>query len=383
MSAKFKYNLVNTLIIVLIVEALFWSCTGGAYYYLTKYVEEFRFERIHALWGFVLIPLIVFLYFYVSWWRNRALARFGDFNLLKHHFNGVSTTKTTVKFVLYRLAIGFLIIALANPQYGKNEREVEAKGVDIMIALDVSNSMLARDIDAQRDRLKIAKLAIEKLIDQLHGDRMGLVVFAGKAYVQLPITSDYKAAKIFLASINTGMLSSQGTAIGNAIEECVASFDMTNGAKKAVIVISDGENHEDDAVEVAQKVNKDGIIVHTIGMGSDKGVPIPIIRNGRNLGVKKDKDGNTVLTKLNEQMLLEVASAGGGSYTRARKTNVGLDALLQQLSEMEKTAYETSKYMEYEDQFQIYLAIGLLLLMLEFVISERRNKLLDGLDIFG
>lgn len=379
---KFKYNLGNALIVILVLEVIFWGLAIAAFSYLDKNVTEFRFERNYVLYGLLVIPFLILIYFYATYWKNKALIRYSDEKLLPYTYSGISTFKSITKFILLRLGFSFVIIAMANPQYGENEKLIESKGIDIMIAIDVSNSMLAEDLQNNYSRLKIAKLSIEKLFDKLHGDRIGIVVFAGDAYKQVPITPDYHVAKMFLKNISTGMISAQGTDIGIAIEKCVSSFDYEEGSNKAIIIFSDGEDHEEEGINAAKEAAEKGIKIYTIGMGTKSGVPIPMYRNGIKTGTKKDQDGNTVLTKLNETYLKDIANSGDGSYTRANGLNVGIDGIVDQLNSIEKSIISQEKYTGYDDQFQPFLLIGILLLLIDFFISDKRNKLTDKFNLF-
>ena len=274
-----------------------------------------------------------------------------------------------------------MVIGLANPQIGSKMEEVKREGVDLMIAVDLSNSMLSEDL--QPNRLLRAKQAISRLIDRLEGDRIGLVVFAGEAYVQLPITTDYSAAKLFLSTINTNIISTQGTAIGKAILLSLKSFDFENAQSKAIIIITDGENHEDDATEIAEQAAEKGVFVHTIGMGSIDGGPIPIKNRYDQLqGYRKDKQGNTVITKLNESMLQDIAQSGGGSYIRANNTQSGLDALFKEINKMEKKEIGSKIFTDYKDRFQIFIGFALLLLVIDLFILERKNKWSNKINLF-
>ena len=254
----------------------------------------------------------------IKYGKKKAINKFAKLSTLSKIFNGFSNNRSTFKYILFRLAIGMLIIAASNPQYGENERTVASKGIDIMIALDISKSMMAEDIIDEYNRLDIAKLSIGKLMNELRGDHVGIVVFAGEAYKQLPLTPDYQVAKLFLKNIGTDMISSQGTDIGNAIELCMSSFSEERKNNKAIVIISDGEDHEEMAVKAAKEATEEGVVICTVGMGSEKGVPIPIVRNGKKIGIKKDKDESTVLTKLNEENLIQIAQAGNGTYTKTR-----------------------------------------------------------------
>ncbi|MGY8953655.1 MAG: VWA domain-containing protein, partial [Flavobacteriales bacterium] len=277
-------------------------------------------------------------------------------------------------------AFACLIISLANPQIGSKLQEVKREGVDIIVALDLSNSMLAEDFSP--NRLEKSKRSISKLVDRLHADRIGIVVFAGEAYVQLPLTSDYAAAKLFLRSVSTDIMPTQGTAIGEAIGLSAKSFDEQSKAGKAIIIITDGENHEGDATAAASAAAEKNIKVFTVGMGSSKGVPIPVYRGGQRVDYRKDRDGNSIVTRLNEDMLKEIAAAGSGKYIRASNAGTGLDIIMDELDNMEKAEYGTKMFSDYEDRFQYPLALGLLLLIIEFFISEKRNRWLMDMNLF-
>jgi Ca-activated chloride channel family protein len=251
-----------------------------------------------------------------------------------------------------------------------------------MIALDISKSMMAEDLVPDYNRLDIAKLAIGKLMSELKGDHVGIVVFAGEAYKQLPLTPDYQVAKLFLKSIGSDMISSQGTDIGNAIELCMSSFNEERKTNKAIIIISDGEDHEEMAVNAASEASENGVVICAVGMGSDKGVPIPIIKNGKKVGIKKDKDETTVLTKLNEQNLIQIAEAGNGTYTKTRGLNLDLRKILDRINKIEKSSLKKDRYSTYDDQFQWFLFPGLLLLFLDFLMFEKRGKIDDQLILF-
>ena len=278
------------------------------------------------------------------------------------------------------LALAFIITGIARPQFGSKLKKVKREGVELIIALDVSNSMMAEDI--QPNRLERAKRAISRLVDRLKDDKIGLIVFAGDAYTQLPITSDYNSAKLFLNAVNTQIVPKQGTAIGAAINLASRSFSPGGESSRAIIVITDGENHEDDAIAEAEAAVEKGIVVHTIGMGLPSGSPIPILRNGQT-DYLKDRDGNVVVTKLNEQMMEQIAAAGSGIYVRANNAQVGLNTLFSEINDMEKQEMESRSYSEYDDQFQYFFAVGLLLILMEFIILERKNRYLKNVKLFS
>lgn len=374
------YNLRVILIAVLIWEVVFWSVYFGLYFFLIDQVEAFRFEWEAALWGLLSIPLFLSGYLFLIRWKNTVLERLADNRLIPFLTQPVSSIKSFWRFFFFRNALTFLIIALANPQFGKGTTKAVSEGIEIMVALDISNSMRTLDLDPKRDRLQVAKMAIEQLLNNLHGDKVGLVLFAGDAFVQLPMTTDYGAAKIFLNSVSPEMMSNQGTAIGEAIDECMSSFDFENGVNKSIIILSDGEDHEGSATMMAEQAYSENVIVSTVGMGTPMGTPIPDIKNGQYVGMKKDKDGNTVTTRLNEAMLKEVANAGGGAYTAAQGTYVNLSGLLDSIRSIDKTEMESKLYTDYKDYFQWFLGFGLLCFVIEFFISERRSGIIHKLQ---
>lgn len=341
----------------------------------------FRFEHEIFLWiALGLIPLIVLVFLFVLQWKKRKRKQFGDLEITQRLMPNVSKSLPVVKFIFYAMAMLFLLVGLANLQFGTKLEEVKREGIDIMLALDVSNSMLAEDLSP--NRLERAKRAIYQLIEKLHNDRLGIIVFAGDAYVQLPITTDYSSAKLFLETIGTDIVPTQGTAIGSAIELAMESFDFENGTSKAIIVITDGENHEDDASGAAAAAFDEGVSVHTIGMGSEKGAPIPIYKNGAQVGFRQDNTGNTVVTKLNENMLKDIATAGGGSYVRANNANAGLNIIMNEIDKLEKKEFGSKSIKDYEDRFQAFLLVAFILLVIEFFISNRKSSKLDGINLF-
>ena len=318
---------------------------------------------------FLLLLIPLFFVGYALWLRRckRLLARLGDPGLIEKLIPDASTGKGWLKITLLALAWLFFVIGLARPQTGARLKEHESKGAEVMIALDVSNSMLAEDYSP--NRLERSKLAISRLVDKLAGDRVGLVVFAGQAFVQLPITTDYVSAKIFLSSTNTNSVPVQGTALAEAISTCARSYSTQSEKSRAIIVISDGENHEDDPVEAASQAAGMGIKVYTIGVGSLRGEPISV--NGELL---KDREGNIVVTHLDEETLKNVARAGKGAYIHAGNEEFGLNPIINDLRKLEEEAYKSVVFEEYEEEYMYFFAIALVLFVIEMLIGSRRWK---------
>lgn len=279
------------------------------------------------------------------------------------------------------LVFAFAVIGASNPQLGSKVSSAKREGVDIIIDLDVSNSMLSEDV--KPSRIERAKQYIYRLLDKLENDRIGIVIFAGDAFVQMPLTTDFAAAKLFLSDVSPDLVETQGTAIGRAIELSMESFQTGDDKKKAIIIITDGENHEDNAIEMASKAEKEGFIIHTIGVGSLDGAPIPMYNNGQRVGFRKDNQGNTILTKLDEVTMEKIASAGNGRFILAGDNDPDLPKLVEDLSGMKKTEFQSKIYSEYESRFQYVYAVIFILLLIEFFISERRNKFFDILNLFG
>ncbi len=341
----------------------------------------YQFENIYFFYALGLLPVFILMYWLLNRWRKKTFATYGDLLIIEHLIPDVSKSKRNWKFFAFTLAFGLVIIGIVNPQVGTKLEEVKRKGADLMICLDVSNSMKAEDL--QPNRIEKAKQEISKLINKLEGDRIGIIVFAGEAYVQLPITTDYAAAKLFLESISTDLIPTQGTAIGTAINLALESFGKDEGKNKAIVIITDGENHEDDAISAAEASAEKGIAIHTIGMGSPDGAPIPIYKNNVREGFKKDKEGNSVITKLNEQSLLEIAAAGNGIYVRASNSDAGLYKVVNEINKLEKKSFESKIYSDYEDRFQWFIAPALLFLLIEFLLTERRSKIYKRLNLFN
>ena len=340
----------------------------------------FRFANEIWLYALLVIPVLLLVFWLNARWRKNVLKQLGDAEILQNLMPTLSKALPRWKRFLFILALAFILVGIANPQIGTKYEEVKREGFELMICLDVSNSMLAEDLTP--NRLERAKQAISRLVDRLKNDKIGVVVFAGEAYIQLPMTVDHSAAKLFLRSINTDIVPTQGTAIGKAIELAMGSFSANSKANKSIIVITDGENHEDDALKQAAAAAELGIKVHTIGIGSVDGAPIPTYVRGQMLGYRKDRSGNTVVTKLNETMLQQVAASGGGTYVRANNSKTGLDVLMDELEGMQREEFESKMFTSYEDRFQYFIAVALLLLLIEVLLPSRKLKVFGGFNLF-
>ena len=337
----------------------------------------FKFAHPEYLFLLFLVPILVGVFIYTGIKRHRNIKQFGNPDLLAELMPNVSFIRPQVKFYLQLTAIILLIIVLAQPQFGTKQETVKRKGIEVMIALDVSNSMMAQDI--QPSRLEKAKQVLSKLVDGMIDDKIGLIVFAGDAYTQLPITVDYVSAKMFFSTISPNLVPRQGTAIGSAIDLAIKSFGTKGSASRAIIVITDGENHEDDAIGAAKLATENDISVHVIGMGKPDGAPIPVPGT---MSFWKDKDGNVVVSKLNEQMCRDIAAAGKGVYVRADNTNTAYRVVDKELETLAKSDIKTSVFSNYNDQFQSFALLALLILVFDFFIFDRKNKRLSRIKIF-
>jgi len=338
----------------------------------------FRFANIEMLWLLWSVPVFIAAYMVYSRRKRHQLAEFGDPELMETLMPNASRVRPAVKFSVVMVALCLLIIAAARPQFGQSERTEKRQGIEAIVALDISNSMLAEDVAP--NRLDRAKQMLSKLMDNMVNDKVGLVVFAGDAFVQLPITCDYVSAKMFLNSIKPELIKTQGTAIGQALATSIRCFGEQSDASRAIILITDGENHEDDAVAVAKRAKEMGIQVLVVGIGKPEGSPIPV--PGTN-NFRKDRQGNVVVSKLNEDMCREIAQAGGGIYVRCDNTNTATKAIQKELDKLGTQEIETQVYTDYNEQFQSFALIALLLLVIDFFIFNRKNKVLTRLDIFG
>ena len=331
------------------------------------------------LWWLITIPVFVIAYIIYTKRKSRQLAEFGDPELMAQLMPDASKSRPVWKFSLLIAALILLIVAAARPQYGQKEKTIKRQGIEVMVALDISNSMLAEDVVP--NRLDRAKQMLSKMIDNMVDDKVGLVVFAGEAFTQLPITCDYVSAKMFLNTITPNLIQTQGTAIGAALQTAITSFGAQESeAGRAIILITDGENHEDDAIAAAKQAQELGIQVFVIGIGKLEGSPIP--KPGTN-DYFKDRSGQVVVSRLNEEMCQQIAQAGNGAYVRCDNTNTAMRALQQELERIANSELESTVYADYNEQYQSFVLIALLLLVIEFFILSRKNHRLTRMDLFG
>ena len=343
----------------------------------------FRFEYEYVLYALIVIPILVGIYIYLQYNRKKKMEAYGAGELTRRLSAEDAPTMHHIKFSIFLLGLTCLIFALANPQVGSSLEKGTRKGVDIMICMDISNSMLAEDI--QPNRLEASKMALSRFIDKLQGDRIGLVVFAGKAFVQLPITSDYAAAKMFINIVKPSLIGEQGTDIAAALDLATVSMlpeegktqqkQLSDLTSKVILVVSDGEDHFPESIEMAQEVHKLGITIHTIGIGNTLGEPIPMRDKYGNPTYKKDRDGNTVMTRLNEEVLQDIARAGGGTYVHASNANMGFETIMNKINAMNKTDIQEVTFTRYDSKFQIPLILSLLFFMIEILLFTTPSKI--------
>ena len=335
----------------------------------------FRFANVELLYLLLLIPLLVAVYALAAYRRRRLVARFGNMELMRQLMPDFSSARLKLKALLFILAYACLVVAAARPQLGSKLREEKARGVEMMLVVDVSNSMLAEDFEP--NRLERTKYAINKLFEKLQQERVGLIAFAGEPKVQLPITSDYRMAQAFTKRLSPTLIAEQGTDVAKALQLAALSFSSHSENSRVIILITDGESHEGDVMATAKMAAEQGIRIYTIGIGTPEGAPIEI--GGEFI---KDENDEMVVSKLDEQMLQDVAAATEGAYIRAAKQDIGLEEIVKSINAMEKSELSTVRYEEYNEQYQYPLAAALVLLLLEFVILSRRNPRLRRFNIF-
>ncbi len=343
-------------------------------------MELIRYDNPQWVYLFTLLGIFVLVFVIDRYLVGKAMQRFALKNMWSNIAPLLSASRPVFKFILLMLAFSMMVVAAINPQTGSRTEELRREGVDIVVALDVSRSMLAQDVSP--NRLERAKLAVNRLINQLNGDRFALVVFAGNAHTRIPLTADHQAANMLLRSVNTQSVSVQGTNIGLALERAIASFPDEERRSRAIILVSDGESHEGDPLRIAQLAAEKGIIIHTVGIGSREGAPIPVMENGTLRGFLRDNQGNTVITRYDEDLMRQLAAATGGMFRHGTGADLGLNDILEEIRSMEREAYETKVFAEYESRFPFFLTLALILLISELLIRERKNKWLSKIKIF-
>jgi len=336
----------------------------------------FRFANPHILYLLLLVPVAVALFIFAMRRRRRRLERFASASILAQLTPSASPARIRTKFIIYTLAVIFLVLAAARPQIGSKLREEHHKGIEMMLVVDVSNSMLAEDFEP--NRLDRTKYAIDRVVESMKQDRIGVVAFAGEAQVQLPITSDYRMARAFTRKLSPTLVRTQGTDLGAAIKLASMSFSSQSEGSRVMILITDGENHESDALAAAEVAAEKGIAIYTIGIGTPEGAPIMV--GGEYL---TDENGDMVVSKLDEKTLQEIAQKTGGAYVRATKQSIGLKEIVDRLKQLDESDLATTRFEAFDEQYQYPLAVALLLLLIEWLILDRRNPLLARFNIFG
>lgn len=338
----------------------------------------FRFGNPEYLWLFVALPFLLAIYIFLNIRKRKDVEKMGVLSMLKRMMPELSLKRSYLKFWLFFVALCFGIVMVSRPQFGTKVEMVEKEGIEMVIAIDVSNSMMAKDVSP--DRMTRAKQILSRLIDVRKNDKVALIVFAGEAFVQMPLTSDTQSAKLFLSTINPELVPVQGTAIGDAIRLGMNSFSSNKEMSKAIVIITDGEDHEGNASQVAAEAAKNGVTIHVMGIGSPDGTPIPSLEHGSNY--MTDNEGNVVVSRLNEKMGMEIAQNGNGSYVRVDNSNSAISALEKQLDELQTGKSESLSYSEYDEKFPIFAWIVLAFLLVEILIFDKKNPLFKNVHLF-
>jgi len=341
----------------------------------------YKLEEPIYFYLFAIIPVIVVIFLLVMWWKKRTQKKFASAGLLEKLAPNTSTFKSVLKLIIFLIGISFLIVSLVNPKMGTKLKTVKREGVDVVFALDVSKSMLAEDIAP--NRLDKAKQIINKIIDKLGSDRIGIIIYAGNAYPLLPITTDHGAARMFLQNANPDMVSSQGTAINQALELAKTYYNNDEQTNRFLVLISDGEDHQEETKEIAENLADEGIKMYTVGVGTERGAPIAIKLDGQLVGYKKNRQGETVVTKRNAEVLEEIAEASNGAYIDGNKTEDPVKAIEKIIADAEKSEFETTQFSDFKDQFQWFVGLGLLFLILDLFLFDKKTKWLKKADLFN
>ena len=341
----------------------------------------YQIEEPKYFYLFIFIAVLIVMYLAVAIWKRKKQREFADLALLNKLSPEKSKFKPVLKISMLALGLSFLILALVNPKMGTKLKTIKRQGVDIVFALDVSKSMLAEDIAP--NRLEKSKQIISKIVDKLGSDRVGIIIYAGNAYPLLPITTDHAAAKMFLQNASPDMVSSQGTAINEALKLAKTFFDDDTQTNRFLFIISDGEDHEKNSNKIAKEILNEGIQTFTIGVGTNKGAPIPIKRNGKFIGYKKDNKDEVVITKLNVETLKEIANSGKGKYIYGNKTSKTIEFIEELLLRADKKEFETKQFSDYKDQFQWFIGLGLLFLVLDIFLLNKKTKWVQKMNLFN
>ena len=341
----------------------------------------YKIEEPIYFYLLAIIPAMIVVFLLVLWWKKRVQRKFSNPALLEKLAPNSSTFKSTLKLIMLLLGVAFLVVSLVNPKMGSKLKTVKREGVDVVFALDVSRSMLAEDIAP--NRLEKAKQIISKIIDKLGSDRVGIIIYAGNSYPLLPITTDHAAANMFLQNANPDMVSSQGTAINEALELAKTYYNNDEQTNRYLIIISDGEDHQEETKQVAQNLANDGVKIYTVGVGSEKGGPIPMRLNGSMIGYKKDNQGETVITQRKPEVLEGIADAADGKYIDGNVTENPVKEISEIIANAQKSEFETKQFSDYKDQFQWFIAIGILFLILDIFLFDKKTKWLRKVDLFN
>lgn len=341
----------------------------------------YKLEEPIYFYALAIIPVMIVIFLLVLWWKKRTQKKFADLELLEQLAPNSSVFKSTLKLLILSLGITFLVLALVNPKMGSKLKTVKREGVDIVFALDVSRSMLAEDIAP--NRLEKAKQVISKIIDNLGSDRVGVIIYAGNSYPLLPITTDHAAANMFLQNASPDLVSSQGTAINEALELAKTYYNNDEQTNRFLVIISDGEDHQEETKQMAQNLSNDGVKVYTIGVGTEKGGPIPLRESGDLVGYKKDRKGETVITKRNAEVLQNIADIANGKYIDGNITENPVKEISSIMANAQKSEFETKQFSDYKDQFQWFLGIGVFFLLLDVFLFEKKTKWVKKVDLFN
>ena len=341
----------------------------------------YKLEEPIYFYALAIIPVMIVIFLLVLWWKKRTQKKFADLELLEQLAPNSSVFKSTLKLLILSLGITFLVLALVNPKMGSKLKTVKREGVDLVFALDVSRSMLAEDIAP--NRLEKAKQVISKIIDNLGSDRVGVIIYAGNSYPLLPITTDHAAANMFLQNASPDLVSSQGTAINEALELAKTYYNNDEQTNRFLVIISDGEDHQEETKQMAQNLSNDGVKVYTIGVGTEKGGPIPLRESGDLVGYKKDRKGETIITKRNAEVLQNIADIANGKYIDGNITENPVKEISSIMANAQKSEFETKQFSDYKDQFQWFLGIGVFFLLLDVFLFEKKTKWVKKVDLFN